>query len=186
MIYQVGKKLHVESSWQTLWEKKHFGIGKSSADTTRSRYFRGLGGWESQLQSGRSRNQGLCPAPVCHGGKNDSAVLTFKGTAGLYMSKMTPQHRLIWLIICSQPNTEPVKVLIPRVETGTDRQKAVKESRESGVFSTGNLFKHILPLQRFFKLVFTSNLHPSLPGFIKQYQRQWLWSKACLHKHQQI
>lgn len=133
-------------------------IGQRGGNTTRSRPFRGL--------------EWLRIMKACV--RKTAPSVTLWVTHGLCTSKMMPRHHLIWWIICSRPNPEPAQVLSPRVEAGTDRQWAAWVGREDVCPSpppaahTRPLFKHRLPPRRSFKLVFTSDLHPSPPGFIQR------------------
>lgn len=54
-------------------------------------------------------------------------------------------------------------MLIPWAETGTDRQKAVREHRRALSFQLAIYSNTSSHSERVFELVFTPNLHPSLP-----------------------
>ena len=93
----------------------------------------------------------LAPCPALLSLRGEMSAVS--GTAGLYMSKMTPRHHLICLIICASPQN--------RASEGVHSAAGDRHGQ------AGNLFKQTLPPRRFFPV---PNLLLSLPGFMKRYQ----------------
>lgn len=80
------------------------------------------------------------------------------------MSKMTPQHHLIRLIICSRPWSRAAK---GARSLGGDRHRQAEGCQgvqgEPCLFNWQSIQTHPPAPRRFFELVFTPNPHPWLP-----------------------
>lgn len=89
-----------------------------------------------------------------------------------------PHNHLMWLIICSRPNTEPAKPLIPRKETSTDKQNAVGQQREADLLKNEDF---LTP-----ELAFKPGSFSLIAARLMQHQRLRLGVKGSLHKQQQL